>query len=75
MSEADEFTTGTAASSDRGRRARAERPSFEFWWLSIVALVLAARTYTALRLHILPSALERALAFLEKFSLGVGAER
>ncbi|MES2404594.1 MAG: mechanosensitive ion channel domain-containing protein [Pseudomonadota bacterium] len=51
----------------------AERPSFEFWWLSIVALILSAGAYAALRLNVLANAPERALAFLERFSLGVGA--
>jgi|SRR6185312_11025827 len=51
----------------------APRSSFEFWWLSVVALALAAGAYAALRLHVLPNTPERALAFLERFSLGVGA--
>lgn len=51
----------------------APRPSFEFWWLTTIALLLAAGAYAALRLRVFPNAPERVLTFLERFSLGVGA--
>ena len=60
----------------RSEAQAAEAPaarSLEFWWLSAIVLILAAGAYTALRLHALPHAPERALVFLERFSLGVGA--
>lgn len=60
----------------RSEAQAAEEPvahsSLEFWSLSIIALALAVGAYAALRLHALPHAPERALVFLERFSLGVG---
>jgi small-conductance mechanosensitive channel len=60
----------------RSEAQAAEAPaarSLEFWWLSAIALLLAAGAYVALRLDALPHAPPRALIFLERFSLGVGA--
>lgn len=60
----------------RSEAQAAEAPaarSLEFWWLSAIALLLAAGAYVALRLDALPHAPARALIFLERFSLGVGA--
>ena len=53
--------------------APAQRTSFAFWWICLLGVALAGGAYVALRLDVFPGAPARAVAFLERAALGIGA--
>ena len=53
--------------------APAQKTSFAFWWVCLLIVALAGGAYAALRLDVFPAAPARAVAFLERVALGIGA--